>query len=327
MRAGGSVELVESAYLPVSHLKKGAQRKRLYPFSAIMGYGEYTVCTCGAWIWNSRITQNNPYCDCGRRWRGVKKLKRQRSQDSNKPQTPGSNKEQGVFEALTHNWAGLGAATQEALVKAGFQPPEKEEVDPLLKALKDNKDLLPKAVRVALDNHNGQELTIQEEGDQSSKDLVSASHKCRILTKKKIILQDKVTAAKESLRVQLQELQALDEQIKQAQKAVEDCQSKLAQSMSGAGDVDADNRLGKAVTAQQFTEIAQSLGISLTAEQTELLQAKTTPRPTPDVTAPPGLEGGAPEQQASADSGEEKDVNMSPKPPDNRVRSRTPPKK
>ena len=59
--------------------------------------------------------------------------------------------------------------------------------------------------------------------------------------KKKIILQDKVTAAKESLRVQLQELQALDEQIKQAQKAVEDCQSKLAQSMSGAGDVDADN--------------------------------------------------------------------------------------
>ena len=171
-------------------------------------------------------------------------------------------------------------------MKAGFQPPEKEEVDPLLKALKDNKDLLPKAVRVALDNHNGQELTIQEEGDQSSKDLVSASHKCRILTKKKIILQDKVTAAKESLRVQLQELQALDEQIKQAQKAVEDCQSKLAQSMSGAGDVDADNRLGKAVTAQQFTEIAQSLGISLTAEQTELLQAKTTPRPTPAVTAP-----------------------------------------
>ena len=60
------------------------------------------------------------------------KLKRQRSQDSNKPQTPGSNKEQGVFEALTHNWAGLGAATQEALVKAGFQPPEKEEVDPPL---------------------------------------------------------------------------------------------------------------------------------------------------------------------------------------------------
>ena len=195
-------------------------------------------------------------------------------------------------------------------MKAGFQPPEKEEVDPLLKALKDNKDLLPKAVRVALDNHNGQELTIQEEGDQSSKDLVSASHKCRILTKKKIILQDKVTAAKESLRVQLQELQALDEQIKQAQKAVEDCQSKLAQSMSGAGDVDADNRLGKAVTAQ-----------------TELLQAKTTPRPTPAVTAPPGLEGGAPERQASADAGEEKDVNMSPKPPDNRVRSRTPPKK
>ena len=114
-----------------------------------------------------------------------------------------------------------------------------------MKALKDNKDLLPKAVRVALDNHNGQELTIQEEGDQSSKDLVSASHKCRILTKRKIILQDKVTAAKESLRVQLQELQALDEQIKQAQKAVEECQSKLAQSMSGAGDVDADNRLGK----------------------------------------------------------------------------------
>ena len=33
-------------------------------------------------------------------------------------------------------------------MKAGFQPPEKEEVDPLLKALKDNKDLLPKAVRV-----------------------------------------------------------------------------------------------------------------------------------------------------------------------------------
>ena len=106
-----------------------------------------------------------------------------------------------------------------------------------MKALKDNKDLLPKAVRVALDNHNGQELTIQERGRPilegfGERFLTSAS----ILTKKKIILQDKVTAAKESLRVQLQELQALDEQIKQAQKAVEDCQSKLAQSMSGAGD-------------------------------------------------------------------------------------------
>ena len=106
-----------------------------------------------------------------------KNSRRQRSQDSNKPQTPGqATRSKGFLKLLLYNWAGPGGLRHRKLLwKAGFQPPEKEEVDPLLKALKDNKDLLPKAVRVALDNHNGQELTIQEEGDQSSKDLVSAS--------------------------------------------------------------------------------------------------------------------------------------------------------
>ena len=178
-----------------------------------------------------------------------------------------------------------------------------------------------------MDNHNGQELSIQEEGDQSSKDLVSASHKCRILTKKKIMLQDKVTAAKESLRAQLQELQALDEEIRQAQKAVEDCQSKLSQSMSGGGDADADSKLGQAVTAQKFTELAQSLGISLTTEQTQLLHANSAPQQLPVVPAPPGLGEGAASPPSTAATEEAGDVTMQQKPPDNRVRSRTPRKK
>ena len=263
-------------------------------------------------------------------WQEVERCQKsqtQRVQERNTPQTPGSSKTQGVLETLTSNWEGLGNAMQEALKKVGFKPPEKEEVDPLLKALKEHKDSLPKAVRVALDNRNGQELSIQEEGDQSSKDLVSASHKCRILTKKKIMLQDKVTAAKESLRVQLQELQALDEEIKQAQKAVEDCRSKLSQSMSGGGDADTDSKLEKAVTAQKFTELAQSLGISLTTEQTQLLHANSAPQQLTAVPAPPGLGEGAAPPPSTAATEEGADVATQQKNPENRVRSRTPPKK
>ena len=150
-----------------------------------MVYGEYTVCTCRSLDLEFQDHPESILC----LWEEVERCqKNSNDRDRRTAISHGhqaATRSKGFLKLLLTIGQAWGAATQEALVKAGFQPPEKEEVDPLLKALKDNKDLLPKAVRVALDNHNGQELTIQEEGDQSSKDLVSASHKCRILTKRK----------------------------------------------------------------------------------------------------------------------------------------------
>ena len=233
---------------------------------------------------------------------------------------------QGICKAISKNWETIGEGTQAALLQVGFKgPPKEEEVDPLLKALQDHKDALPEKVRMAFDNHAGQTLPAVEEGDQSSKDLVSASQQCRILTKKKIALQDKVTAAKESLRKQLLELQELDEQIKTAQRKVESCQSKLSQSMSGLGENGADGELAETIALRKFAELAEKLGINLTPEQSQKLRQEQEKAVKEPVLAPPGL--GGVQAKLPVNKPPEKEDEVMTQEGQARVRSRTPPKK
>ena len=289
-----------------------------------MGYNGYQVCPCGAWTWTSDIT-HTPHCTCGRRWKGAKRVRKPRAQEEGS-QAPRSPLMQGICKAISKNWETIGEGTQAALLQVGFKaPPKEEEVDPLLKALQDHKDALPEKVRMAFDNHAGQSLPAVEEGDQSSKDLVSASQQCRILTKKKIALQDKVTAAKESLRKQLLELQELDEQIKTAQRKVESCQSKLSQSMSGLGENGADGELAETIALRKFAELAEKLGINLTPEQSQKLRQEQEKAVREPVLAPPGL--GVVQAKLPANQPPEKEDEAMTQEGQARVRSRTPPKK
>ena len=71
----------------------------------------------------------------------------------------------------------------------------------------------------------------------------------------------------------------------------------------------------------------KGLGISLTTEQTQLLHANSASQQLTVVPAPPGLGEGAAPPPSTAATEEGGDVTMQQKTPDNRVRSRTPPKK
>ena len=128
----------------------------------------------------------------------------------------------GVLKTLHTNWGALASTTKDELVKAGFKPPPPPTEDPLLLALKANKEGLPQEVREALEASEATPEPTQEERCVTSANVLSrAGARLKSLTKRRIDLQATITTTKETLRLQLEELQDVIKKLAQAQEEVE----------------------------------------------------------------------------------------------------------
>ena len=150
---------------------------------------------------------------------------------------------------------------QETLVQAGSKPPKEAVQDFLLVALKENEDQLPDAVKqVSAASQEGIRNPHQE-GKQDSIELSKVTQRYKILVKKKMDLQGVIQGAKEALRLQLEDLQNLDVNLKQAKAHSEAVQVKLAQT------VDQDNAQEHRQEFDKFLKMAQKFGVELAMEQ------------------------------------------------------------
>ena len=207
----------------------------------------------------------------------------------------------GVLKTLHTNWAELASTTRDELVKAGFKPPTPPKEDPLLLALKANKEGLPQEVKDALEASEATPAPTQEEQVVTSANVLSrAGARLKSLTKRRIDLQATITSTKETLRLQLEELQAVIKKLAQAQEEVEKSKEAIA-AATLAGEHTGDNP--DQVQAQTYSKVLTQLGVTLTDEQQAKLQdiVKTTAS---SLEAPPGL--------PLPESADQKDEDMEP---------------
>ncbi len=228
-----------------------------------------------------------------------------------------------VLRALRRTWGDINGPVQEALIKIGFKPPEPEPEDPLQQALEAYKSQLPKEVLEAYQAANKiPEPSQREQGATATKSLSQATWRYKALAKKQIEAQVRIDHLKEQLRVELEAIQQLTDQIKQAQAEVEDAKTKVAAIVLGQeapGKLNSDSEEMQVETSpdsSSYQTILQKLGVTLTEDQkaqldqlvVEARKDLTHKRQKTEVETPPGLGTGE-------------------RNPDNRGRSRTPPGK
>ncbi|CAE6969603.1 unnamed protein product [Symbiodinium sp. CCMP2592] len=205
--------------------------------------------------------------------------------------------ERRLKRAVTTIWDQIPEDARARLTQAGWKGPPKQkdavesQTDPLLSLLVQRQDDLPEDIRTALvEATTGPEPSPGEKAMQSNKNLTKASSRLRVLIHKKIKLLESIEEAKESLRLQLQELQETTEKIHEAENAVEKAKLELTKAVgtpTGVQDVP--------VTPEPMDvdELVTILGLTLSDEQQEKLaeyRAKTHKRQRPsEVGAPPGL--------------------------------------
>ena len=271
---------------------------------------QYFVCKCGAWTWASKVQQGQTHCQqCGKKWPAPAPAKQQ-PRNPQKPPTASSpapqrsteqrdkrEEERRLKRAVTTIWDQIPEEARSRLTQAGWRGPPRvkdandQATDPLLSLLVQRKDELPEDVRAAVvEATSAPEPTAGEKALQSNKDLSKASSRLRVLVNKKIKLLESIEEAKESLRLQLQELQETTEKIHEAETAVEKAKLELTKAVEpppGVKDVP------DTPEPMDVEELVTALGLTLSDEQQERLaeyraRAKKRQRP-PTVETPPGL--------------------------------------
>ena len=241
----------------------------------------YHVCKCGAWVWASQVKPGRTHCFCGRRWPqgpsspDPKSPPRRPSQPpaAAQPKTPpGPNKakkeeDRKLKRAVGTVWDQIPPEAQAKLQKAGWKgptakPKEAEDpMDPLLLLLKHHKAQLPDEVQTALEEATqAPEPTMAEKAQQSNR---------------QIHLQGTIDETKESLRMQLLEMQETTSKIEQAEQAVVAAKEALAQAVAATP-------IPTETTADpmDIDSIMSQLGVTLTEEQVaKLSEIKATKRP------------------------------------------------
>ena len=271
---------------------------------------QYFVCKCGAWTWASKVQQGQTHCQqCGKKWPAPAPAKQQPRNPQKPPkasspapqrsteQRDKREEERRLKRAVTTIWDQIPEEARSHLTQAGWRgPPRAKEAndqatDPLLSLLVQRKDELPEDVRAAVvEATSAPEPTAGEKALQSNKDLSKASSRLRVLVNKKIKLLESIEEAKESLRLQLQELQETTEKIHDAETAVEKAKLELTKAVEpppGVKDVP------DTPEPMDVEELVTALGLTLTDEQQERLaeyraRAKKRQRPLA-VETPPGL--------------------------------------
>ncbi|CAE7808688.1 unnamed protein product [Symbiodinium sp. CCMP2592] len=221
--------------------------------------GQYFVCKCGTWTWCSKVQQGQT---CGKKWPAPPAPARQQPRSPQKhPKSPSSSpspqrdpdrkerreEERRLKRAVTTIWDQIPEEARSRLVQAGWKGPPKQkeavesQTDPLLSLLVQCQDELSEDIRTApVEATTGPELSPGEKAMQSNKDLTKASSRLRVLIHKKIKLLESIEEAKESLRLQLQELQETTEKIHEAENAVEKAKLELTKAVgtpTGVQDV------------------------------------------------------------------------------------------
>ena len=212
---------------------------------------QYFVCKCGAWTWASKVQQGQTHCQqCGKKWPAPAPAKQQPRNPQKPPkasspapqrsteQRDKREEERRLKRAVTTIWDQIPEEARSHLTQAGWRGPPRakdandQATDPLLSLLVQRKDELPEDVRAAVvEATSAPEPTAGEKALQSNKDLSKASSHLRVLVNKKIKLLESIEEAKESLRLQLQELQETTEKIHDAETAVEKAKLELTKAV------------------------------------------------------------------------------------------------
>ena len=249
---------------------------------------QYFVCKCGAWTWASKVQQGQTHCQqCGKKWPAPAPAKQQPRNPQKPPKAPSPapqrntkqrdkrEEERRLKRAVTTIWDQIPEEARSHLTQAGWRgPPRAKEAndqatDPLLSLLAQRKDELPEDVRAAVvEATSTPEPTAGEKALQSNKDLSKASSRLRVLVNKKIKLLESIEEAKESLCLQLQELQETTEKIHDAETAVEKAKLELTKAVEpppGVKDVP------DTPEPMDVEELVTALGLTLSDEQQERL--------------------------------------------------------
>jgi len=294
------------------HQDRPGYSKEVSDHSFAMGQQrQYFVCKCGAWTWASKVQQGQTHCQCGKKWPTPAAPSRQQPRNPKppKPSSPAPQRnaeqkdkreeERRLKRAVTTIWDQIPEEARSRLTQAGWRGPPRAKdssetaADPLLNLLMQRKDELPEDVRAAVvEATSAPEPTAGERALQSNKDLSKASSRLRVLVTKKIKLLESIEEAKESLRLQLQELQDTTEKIHEAEAAVEKAKLELTKAVESPPPQGAAEK-PEAPEPMDMEELVTALGITLTDEQQEKLddlraRAKKRQRP-PAVESPPGL--------------------------------------
>ena len=205
----------------------------------------YTVCSCGGWIFNSRIG-NHPFCRCGQPWLQLGKGQPQSVEDVD------------IFLGIPSPEERQWRTKVEGLLQEHWEalPPELREVLPSPKAQHEDKK----------EDDSPQEVTARYKAQ---------SAKLRTLGQKKLQL----SAREEKLQSQLQETQ---EEIRKVQDSITEAQSVMEQiSEDFAKKVLKPNLLEPEVPNAEsmaespivrFQKMVQELGAKLSSEDKEQLQ-------------------------------------------------------
>ena len=157
-----------------------------------------------------------------------------------------------------------------------------------LQPLQNNKEQLPEEVRHVMEKTQAESEPSQaEQCHRGSQHLTRASHRLRLLVKKQIDQQSRITETRKRLRLELQEVQAIGQQLKEAQAEVEQAREARRDHYAttqpdGVGEQDANDDIGK---------VMDQLGIKLEGEKKDLLKdlIRCRKRAASPISAPPGL--------------------------------------
>ena len=192
------------------------------------GKGSYTVCGCGAWIYDRRI-EGHPQCGCGKFWPkprkparngGTARLRHHEppTQSQTPPKPPKTPK---IFRALEGVWKLLPDEARQEMTKVGFKPPAAAEPtaeESLLAMLQAHEAELPQEIRALVQTRvQGPPPSATEVEIKATNDLKGASGRLRDLGHKKIRLQGRIDEVKAVLTGLYGEMKDLLQELKEAE--------------------------------------------------------------------------------------------------------------
>ena len=192
------------------------------------GKGSYTVCGCGAWIYDRRI-EGHPQCGCGKFWPkprkparngGTARLRHHEppTQSQTPPKPPKTPK---IFRALEGVWKLLPDEARQEMTKVGFKPPAAAEPtaeESLLAMLQAHEAELPQEIRALVQTRvQGPPSSATEVEIKATNDLKGASGRLRDLGHKNIRLQGRIDEVKAVLTGLYGEMKDLLQELKEAE--------------------------------------------------------------------------------------------------------------